>query len=176
MTGWHARHGFCANCGARTAIAQGGYRRDCPACGAHHFPRTDPVVIMLAIRGERCLLGRQHRFQPGMYSCLAGFVEPGETLEDAVRREILEESKLSVGRVNYHASQPWPFPSSLMIGCFAEALTEEIVPEEAELEDARWFDRADLLPMLERRHPDGVFVPPPMAIAHHLIRAFATAA
>ena len=176
LTGWHARHGYCANCGAPTRFAQGGYRRDCDACGANHFPRTDPVVIMLAVDGGRCLLGRQPRFQPGMYSCLAGFVEPGETLEDAVRREILEEAGLTVGRVVYHASQPWPFPSSLMIGCFAEALTTAIVREEEELEDVRWFDRDELLPMLERRHPDGVFTPPPMAIAHHLIRAFATGA
>ena len=131
---WHLRHGFCAVCGSPTAMKIGGYRRDCPACEAQHFPRTAPVVIMLAIDGERALLGRQARFAPGMYSCLAGFVEPGETIEDAVRRETQEEAGIRVGRVRYHSSQPWPFPSSLMIGCHAEALTTEVVPDEAELD------------------------------------------
>ncbi len=172
LVGWHATHGFCARCGTATVPAEGGYRRDCPSCGAHHFPRTDPVVIMLAVDGERGLLGRQHRFQPGMYSCLAGFVEPGETLENAVRREVGEEAGIRVGRVLYHASQPWPFPSSLMIGCFAEALSRKITRQEDELEDARFFGREEMELMLARRHPDGLFVPPPMAIAHHLIRAF----
>ena len=132
----------------------GGYRRDCPNCGAEHFPRTDPVVIMLAIDGERCLLGRQARFAPGMYSCLAGFVEPGETIEDAVRRETAEEAGITVGRVRYHASQPWPFPSSLMIGCHAEALSRDIVRDDAELEACRWFSRAEVRAMLAGR-PSG---------------------
>jgi NAD+ diphosphatase len=174
MTHWHARHRFCANCGAPTTIALGGYRRDCAACGAHHFPRTDPVVIMLAIDAarDRCVLGRQYRFLPGMYSCLAGFVEPGETLEDAVRREIREEAGIAVGKVAYLASQPWPFPASLMIGCFAEALDFGLVREVAELEDVRWFTRAELAAMLERRHPDGLTAPLPLAIAHHIIKAY----
>lgn len=169
---WHRRHGFCANCGARTAIASGGWRRDCAACGAQHFPRTDPVVIMLSVRGDRCLLGRQARFAPGMYSCLAGFVEPGETVEDAVRRETMEEAGIRTGRVHYLASQPWPFPSSLMIGCIAEALDENLVVDTLELEHARWFTRAEVGAMLRGEHPDGLTAPLPFAIAHHLLKAF----
>lgn len=169
---WHARHRFCSNCGAPTALAQSGFRRDCQACGGQHFPRTDPVVIMLVHRGDRCLLARQPRFVPGMHSCLAGFVEPGETIEDAVRRETFEEAGIRVGEVRYLASQPWPFPMSLMIGCLGEALNDEIVLDGAELEAGRWFSRDEALQMLERRHPDGLTSPPPMAIAHHLMRAF----
>jgi NAD+ diphosphatase len=169
---WHLRHRFCANCGAPTRIEASGWRRICDACGAQHFPRTDPVVIMLAVRGERCLLGRQPRFAPNMYSCLAGFVEPGETIEDAVRREIKEEAGLAVGRVRYLASQPWPFPSSLMIGCLAEGLEETITIDQLELEDARWFSREEAASMLAGTHPQGLGAPKPFAIAHHLIRAF----
>jgi NAD+ diphosphatase len=172
MLSWHARHRFCANCGSSTASATGGLRRDCAACGTQHFPRTDPVSIMLIARGDSCLLGRQKRFVAGSYSCLAGFISPGETLEDAVRREILEEAGIKVGRVSYVASQPWPFPSSIMIGCYGEALTEEIVLDRDELEDARWFHRDEVAAMLERRHPDGLITPPPMAIANHLMRAW----
>jgi NAD+ diphosphatase len=139
-------------------------------CGTHHFPRTDPVSIMLVARGDECLLGRQRRFPAGSYSCLAGFVSPGETLEDSVRREVLEEAGIAVGRVSYALSQPWPFPSSLMIGCVAEALTREITLDEEELEDARWFGRDEVASMLDRRHPTGLITPPPMAIAHHLLR------
>ncbi|MGB9389741.1 MAG: NAD(+) diphosphatase, partial [Xanthobacteraceae bacterium] len=122
LLGWHARHRFCPNCGAATALTQAGWRRDCPSCRAEHFPRTDPVVIMLAISGERCVLGRSRRFAPTMWSCLAGFAEPGESIEEAVRREVLEEVGIACGQVRYFASQPWPFPSSIMIGCHAEAL------------------------------------------------------
>ena len=118
---WHAHHRFCANCGALTDVAVAGWRRDCKVCKATHFPRTDPVVIMLAVDGDACVLGRQPRFPKGMYSALAGFVEPGETIEAAVRREIWEEAGVACGAVQYFASQPWPFPASLMIGCFAEA-------------------------------------------------------
>jgi NAD+ diphosphatase len=175
LTHWHLRHGHCSVCGARTAIKAGGYRRDCPACGAEHFPRTDPVVIMLAVDGDRALLGRQARFAPGMYSCLAGFVEPGETIEDAVRRETREEAGIRVGRVRYHASQPWPFPASLMIGCHAEALSREVRRDEAELEDCRWFDRAEVLAMIAGTHPAGLKCPPAIAIANRLIRAWAEA-
>jgi NAD+ diphosphatase len=169
---WHARHRFCANCGAPTRLVQGGWRRDCPACEVEHFPRTDPVVIMLAVTGDRCLLGRSRRFVPNMWSCLAGFVEPGESIEQAVRRETLEEAGIACGRVSYFASQPWPFPMSLMIGCHAEALTSDIVVDRTELEDARWFDREEIALMLQRRHPDGLGTPPPVAIAHHIIRAW----
>jgi NAD+ diphosphatase len=172
ILGWHARHRFCPNCGASTAVAQGGWRRDCPSCKAEHFPRTDPVVIMLAIAGECCVLGRSPRFPKTMWSCLAGFAEPGESIEEAVRREVQEEVGLVCARVTYFASQPWPFPSSLMIGCHAEALTDDIVIDRSEIEEARWFDRAELKLMLARQHPQGLSAPPPIAIAHHIIRAF----
>jgi len=173
LTQWHQRHGFCANCGARTSIANGGFRRDCPSCDAQHFPRTDPVAIMLAVRGDECVLGRSARFPAAFYSCLAGFVEPGETIEAAVRREIAEESAIVVGRVRYHSSQPWPFPSSLMIGCHAEALSTAIRRDEAELTDCRWFSRAEVKTMIAGTHKDGLFIPPPFAIAHQLIKAWA---
>lgn len=169
---WHLRHRHCANCGARTMTAQAGQRRDCAACGAQHFPRTDPVTIMLVARGDRCLLGRQSRFVQGSYSCLAGFVSPGETIEDAVRREVKEEAGIRVGAVRYMLSQPWPFPSSLMIGCLGEALEETLTLDLDELEDARWFPREEAAAMLERRHEGGLITPPKMAIAHHLIRAW----
>lgn len=172
LNAWHGRHGFCANCGNASRIVESGWRRDCPSCGAQHFPRTDPVVIMLTARGDTCLMGRQPHFPPGMWSCLAGFVEPGETVEEAVRRETLEEAGITTGRVTYRASQPWPFPMSLMIGCLAEATSADIAVDRTELEDARWFHRDEAALMLARTHPDGLFVPPPMAIAHHLIRAF----
>jgi NAD+ diphosphatase len=172
LLGWHARHRFCPNCGASTNVVQAGWRRDCPSCGAEHFPRTDPVVIMLAISGERCVLGRSRRFAPTMWSCLAGFAEPGESIEEAVRREVREEAGVACGRVTYFASQPWPFPSSIMIGCHAQALSETLVVDREELEDARWFDRDELALMLKRQHPQGLTTPPPVAIAHHIIRSF----
>ena len=169
---WHARHRYCPNCGVATNLVQGGWRRDCPSCKAEHFPRTDPVVIMLAIAGERCVLGRSPRFPQTMWSCLAGFAEPGELIEEAVRREVLEEVGLACARVKYFASQPWPFPSSLMIGCHAMALTEQIVIDKDEIEEARWFGREELELMLARKHPQGLTAPPPIAIAHHLIWDF----
>jgi NAD+ diphosphatase len=169
---WHVRHRFCPNCGSKTGPVEGGWRRDCPSCRALHFPRTDPVVIMLAIDGERCLLGRSHRFQSGMWSCLAGFVEPGETVEEAVRRETREEAGIVCGRVGYFASQPWPFPTSLMIGCYAQASSREIVVDRTELEDARWFTRDEVALMLLGQHPAGLTTPLPFAIAHHILRAF----
>jgi NAD+ diphosphatase len=172
MLHWHARHRYCSNCGAKTNLACGGWKRECPGCHGEHFPRTDPVVIMLAVSGDRCLLGRSGRFAAAMYSCLAGFVEPGESIEDAVRRETLEEAGIRCGRVSYFRSQPWPFPMSLMIGCHAEALNHEIVVDRSELEDARWFSREEVALMLMRRHPDGLGTPPPVAIAHHIIRAW----
>jgi NAD+ diphosphatase len=169
---WHVRHRFCPNCGAKTGPVEGGWRRDCASCRALHFPRTDPVVIMLAIDGERCLLGRSHRFQSGMWSCLAGFVEPGETVEEAVRRETREEAGIVCGQVAYFASQPWPFPMSLMIGCYAQARSREIVVDRTELDDARWFDRDEIALMLLGKHPAGLTTPLPFAIAHHILRAF----
>lgn len=172
LLGWHESHRFCSRCGQQSVPAAAGYRRDCPACGAQHFPRTDPVAIMLITDGERCLLGRQPRFQPGMYSCLAGFIEPGETIESAVRREIHEEAGITVGAVRYHASQPWPMVSTLMIGCLGEALTTEIRRDEEELEDCRWFGRDEARAMLDRTHPGGLFAANPYAIASHLVRAW----
>jgi NAD+ diphosphatase len=172
MLHWHARHRFCSNCGVATDLVEAGWKRACPACKGEHFPRTDPVVIMLAVRGDRALLGRSGRFAASMWSCLAGFVEPGEAIEDAVRRETLEEAGIRCGRVTYLHSQPWPFPMSLMIGCHAEALNDDIVMDEHELVGARWFDKNECAAMLVRKHPEGLTCPPPVAIAHHLIRAW----
>jgi NAD+ diphosphatase len=172
LINWHARHRFCPNCGAPSRTVEAGWRRDCPACRSLHFPRTDPVVIMLAIAGERCVLGRSHRFQSGMWSCLAGFVEPGETVEAAVRRETREEAGIVCRRVAYFASQPWPFPMSLMIGCYAQAISRDIVIDKTELDDARWFEREEVALMLCGRHPEGLTAPVPIAIAHHILRAW----
>ena len=173
LLAWHGNHRFCGRCGTATEMRAGGYKRVCPSCSAEHFPRTDPVAIMLAVREDACLLGRSPHFAPGMYSCLAGFIEPGETIENAVRREILEESGIHVGRVSYHASQPWPFPYSLMIGCFGEAVSETIDADLEELEDCRWFQRDEVRAMLDGTAASGLGVPPAGAIAHHLIRAWA---
>ncbi len=170
---WHAANRFCGRCGRELEKKGGGTSRVCPSCGTEIFPRVDPVVIMLAIDGERCLLGRQARFAPGMYSALAGFLEPGETIEEAVRREVMEELGIRVGRVAYHSSQPWPFPHSLMIGCHAEALSTEVDRDAEELEDCRWFEREEVRQMLAGTHRQGLKAPFPMAIAHHLIKAFA---
>jgi NAD+ diphosphatase len=142
-------------------------------CKAIHFPRTDPVVIMLAVDGDACLLGRQPRFPKGMYSALAGFVEPGETIEAAVRREVREEAGVVCRAVQYFASQPWPFPASLMIGSFAQAESRALEVDRVELEDARWFSRDEAIALVEGRHPDGLLAPAPMAIAHHLLKRWA---
>jgi NAD+ diphosphatase len=151
LTWWHSRHRFCGVCGHPTVSAEAGHVRRCtnPECATSHFPRTDPAVIMLVHDGDHCLLGRQSRFPPGMYSTLAGFVEPGESLEEAVAREVLEESGITVSEVTYHSSQPWPFPSSLMLGFHAEAASRDISIEQDELEDARWFSRAEILAWAE---------------------------
>ena len=175
LLAWHASHRFCGKCGTEAEMRAGGYKRLCPACQTEHFPRTDPVAIMLTATREKCLLGRGRHFAPGMYSALAGFIEPGETIEAAVRRETLEEAGIRLGRVVYHASQPWPFPYSLMIGCFGEALNEDIDADLTELEDCRWFERGEVLAMLDKSHT-ALFTPPPGAIAHHLIRAWAESA
>jgi NAD+ diphosphatase len=169
LVSWHQRHGFCANCGTRTSMTQGGWKRDCPSCKTEHFPRTDPVVIMLVTSGDNCLLGRQTQFPPSMWSCLAGFVEAAETIEDAVRREILEESNIQCTDVRYYMTQPWPYPSSLMIGCIARATTTDIIVDKSELEDARWFSRDEATAMLSKQHPQGLTGPHPVAIAHHLL-------
>ena len=173
---WHSRRTFCSVCGHKTVMRQSGTSRQCTndACRAQHFPRTDPVVIMLALSedGRRCLLGRQAMFPPKMYSALAGFIEPGESLEEGVRREILEESGVTVGDVRYHSSQPWPFPMSLMIGCHCIAESEEIDVSGDELEEARWFDKAVVREALAGKQQDELWMPPPFAIAHQLIKAW----
>ncbi|MFT3989176.1 NAD(+) diphosphatase [Aestuariivirga sp.] len=168
---WHSRHRFCSNCGSPTEMRDAGYRRHCPSCGSDHFPRTDPVVIMVARHEGRLLLGRQSSWAPGMYSALAGFMEPGETIENAARREVFEESGIQVGQISYVASQPWPFPANLMIGLIGEALTSDIVIDKKELEDARWFSADDIRAMLAGTHPQGFTASRPTAIAHHLIQA-----
>ena len=165
---WHQSHRFCAACGAASAPAMAGWQRDCPGCGAHHFPRTDPVVIMLVTRGNRALLGRSPGWPEGMYSCLAGFVEPGETIEAAVQREVLEEAGIHVGAVEYVASQPWPFPANLMFGCHGHALDDTIRIDPAELEDALWVSREEMVTVMAGAHPR---IKPARkgAIAHYLI-------
>lgn len=150
---WHRSHRFCSACGAPSAVAEAGWQRRCPACGVSHFPRTDPVVIMLVTRSNRTLIGRSPGWPEGMYSCLAGFMEPGETLEAAVRREVAEETGIRVGAVRYLASQPWPYPSSLMFGCAGEAESEEITLDPAELEAALWISRDEMAEVLAGRHP-----------------------
>lgn len=174
LLAWHANHRFCGRCGGQTAMKIGGYKRVCTSCSAELFPRTDPVAIMLAVTRTHCLLGRSPHFPPGMYSALAGFIEPGETIENAVRRETLEESGISIGRVVYHASQPWPFPYSLMIGCFGEALNENVSFDGKELEDCRWFGRDEVQAILAGTH-GSIGCPPKGAIAHQLIRTWAEA-
>ena len=173
MIDWHQRHGFCPKCGAPTKIMDAGYRRLCGKCNAEHFPRVDPVVIMLATHGEACLVGRGKLFPPGMFSALAGFVEPGETIEEAVRRELMEEASVKVGEVSYYATQPWPFPSSLMIGCFAKADSRDAKVDENELAEVRWLERGVARELIEGKQIEGIRVPPPVAIAHHLIKTWA---
>lgn len=165
---WHRTHGYCATCGAASNMAMAGWQRNCPACNRSHFPRTDPVVIMLITHGNKALMGRSHAWPEGMYSLLAGFVEPGETLEAAVRREVFEESGIRVGQVCYLASQPWPFPASLMFGCAGEALNEDIVIDPKEIEDALWVSREEMLDVFEGVHPE---IKPARkgAIAHFLL-------
>jgi NAD+ diphosphatase len=168
ITAWHRLHPHCSRCGARTQIAEAGHVRRCPNCGAMHHPRTDPVVIMLVHDGaERVLLGRQKVWPPGRYSTLAGFVEPGESLEEAVAREVLEESGIEVGEVLYRSSQPWPFPTSLMLGFHATYAGGEPVIGDGELEDVRWFDRDELVEIA--RDDKEIQLPPPLAIARQLI-------
>ena len=167
LLGWHRRHRFCANCGRPTEIREAGHVRSCPACGAEHHPRTDPVVIMLVLRGDEVLLGRQPTWPPGRYSALAGFVEPGESLEEAVAREVREEARVEVGPPRYVSSQPWPFPASLMLGFVAPWVAGEPQVGDEELEDARWFSRAEIEEAVAERGP--LRLPPPLAIARRLI-------
>jgi NAD+ diphosphatase len=170
---WHQRHGFCPKCGAPTRLMDAGYRRLCDKCNSEHFPRVDPVVIMLATNGDACLVGRGKLFPQGMFSALAGFIEPGETIEEAVRRELMEEASVKVGEVSYWATQPWPFPSSLMIGCFAKATSRDVKVDQSELAEVRWIERKVARELIEGKRVEGIMVPTPIAIAHHLIKAFA---
>ena len=167
---WHRRHGFCPNCGTATQMRDGGYRRVCGHCGADHFPRTDPVVIMLPLFEDKCLIGRNARYQGGLYSAFAGFVEPGESIEDAVRRELMEEVSLAAGEITYHRSQPWPFPSSLMLGCYAQALSMEFRIDGVEIADARWLTKDEARQRLAGGIEDDIKMPSPIAIAPHLIK------
>jgi NAD+ diphosphatase len=172
---WHNRHGFCAQCGSPTRITAAGWVRRCPECKASHYPRSDPVTIMLVVDGERALLGRGKRRPGSRFSCLAGYMEPGETIEEAVRREVHEESGIVVGDVRYLACQPWPFPSTLMMGFLCQALSEEIMVDPEELAEARWFSRDEIRAMVARaaageEDPTQVSVPGPVAIAHHICR------
>lgn len=171
---WHSRHGFCAVCGHATAIARGGQVRRCPQCGTEHYPRTDPVVITVVHDGDRCLLGQSRGRLVAMrrYSALAGFMDQGESIEEAVSREVMEEAGIQVGAVRYHSSQPWPFPSSLMIGCHADAATTDIRKDDEEMADVQWFPRQEVLLALEEKS-EILAIPGPTAIAHHLIRAWA---
>jgi NAD+ diphosphatase len=172
---WHDNARHCGHCGGTTEIKDGGWRRSCWSCGRQHFPRTDPVVIMLIVdpEGERCLLGHEARFAPNMWSTLAGFIEHGEDVEHAVRRETMEEAGIKIGEVRYHSTQPWPFPHSLMIGCHGIAETTEITIDPKEIQDARWFTRNEILLMLDESHPEDLWVPGKQAIARSLIQSFA---
>jgi NAD+ diphosphatase len=171
---WHAAHGFCARCGAPSISVDAGWKRQCPACTTEHFPRTDPVAIMLATRGEYALLGRQKMWPQGFWSALAGFCEPGETIEQAAARELFEEAgiKCDPARARYIACQPWPFPSSLMIGLILEADSDEIRIDPSEIEAARWVSRAEVRKIMQGTH-DQILCPPKLAIAHHLLAKWA---
>jgi NAD+ diphosphatase len=172
MFEWRRRHKHCANCGEPTEVMEGGWKRGCPACNAEHFPRTDPVVIMLPVHGDRCMLGRGAVWPKGIFSALAGFLEPGETIEEACARELHEEAGLTATSVRYHSTQPWPYPSSLMIGLIAEVDGDQATPDQTELAEVMWFTRAEARDLLEGK-TEGVMAPGAMAIAHQLIRAWA---
>ncbi|MEZ5854495.1 MAG: NAD(+) diphosphatase [Hyphomicrobiaceae bacterium] len=169
---WHENAGYCGKCGAHSRMMDGGWRRKCTGCGIDHFPRIDPVVIMLVTDGERCIMAHEYRYANKMWSTLAGFLEPGEDIEHAVRREVLEETNIKVGRVEYVRSQPWPFPHSLMMGCIAHAETTDITVDKNELAEARWFTREEAKAMLDGTHPEGLTAPGKHAIAHILVKAF----
>lgn len=171
---WHRSHGFCAKCGEPTQIAEAGWKRVCPSCKAEHFPRTDPVAIMLAVKDGKCLMGRQAAWPAGFYSCLAGFVEPGETVEQAAARELKEEAGIEADweTAEYLFAQPWPFPSSLMVGLILNATTDAITVDTTELDEARWFSREEARQIIAGTHPD-IYAPPEMAVAHHILKTWA---
>lgn len=169
---WHRRHGFCSVCGARSKIVEAGWKRLCDDCGAEHFPRVDPVAIMLAVHNDKCLMGRGKTWRPGFWSCLAGFVEPGETIEQAAAREIFEEAGVRCSApADYLFCQPWPFPNSLMIGLILQADDDKLTIDENELETARWFSRDEAKAMMAGTHPDA-HAPMHFAIAHHVLKAW----
>ncbi|GAA0650382.1 NAD(+) diphosphatase [Sphingomonas ursincola] len=172
LVDWHARHRFCSLCGAASAMSKGGWSRTCTGCGAEHFPRVDPVTIMLAEYQGKVLLGRQPRFPPRRFSALAGFVEPGEGIEEAVARELWEEAGVRVRNVRYVASQPWPFPSSLMIACTSEALSDELTLDTTEIEEAGWFSAAEVRAAMAGDESAPFIAPPPFAIAHDLLKYY----
>ena len=169
---WRRRHRYCSVCGHGSDGADGGWKRICPNCKAEHFPRVDPCVIMLPVHGDRCLVGRQAAWVANRYSALAGFAEPGESIEEACAREVKEEAGLTVTSVRYHSSQPWPYPSNLMIGLIAEVSDDNAVPDESEIESVRWLTKAEALDLVEGR-AEGLSAPPPFAIAYHLIKDWA---
>ncbi|HEV7384665.1 MAG TPA: NAD(+) diphosphatase [Phenylobacterium sp.] len=171
MFEWRRRHRHCAVCGQASEATDGGWKRKCPSCETEHFPRTDPVVIMLPYHGDRCMLGRQEAWPKGMFSALAGFLEPGESIEEACARELNEEAGLHAVKVRYHSTQPWPYPSSLMIGLIAEVEDEEGAPDQTELSEVRWFTRDEARQLIAGKL-DGVAAPQRLAIAHQLIKAW----
>jgi NAD+ diphosphatase len=171
MFEWRRRHGHCAVCGQPSRAVDGGWKRKCPSCETEHFPRTDPVVIMLPYHGDRCMLGRQEAWPKGMFSALAGFLEPGESIEEACARELNEEAGLHAVKVRYHSTQPWPYPSSLMIGLIAEVEDEEGSPDQTELSEVRWFTRDEARQLIAGQI-EGVAAPQRLAIAHQLIKAW----
>lgn len=172
MFEWRRKHRYCAACGQPSEVAEAGWKRVCPSCKAEHFPRTDPVVIMLAVKGERCMVGRAAAWPKLMYSALAGFLEPGESIEEACARELWEEARLRTVRVRYHSTQPWPYPSSLMIGLIAEVENDDAIADDKELDEVRWFTREETRAMLRGEIADAK-APGSLAIAHQLIRAWA---
>ena len=172
MFEWRRRHRHCSACGEPSQVAEGGWKRICPACKAEHFPRTDPVVIMLAVHEDRCMLGRQEIWPKGMFSALAGFLEPGESIEEACARELNEEAGLKTVSVAYHSTQPWPYPSSLMIGLIAQVEDDQATPDQTELSEVRWFTRAEARDLIAGKVPD-TFAPGAMAIAHQLLKSWA---
>lgn len=175
MFEWRRKHRHCANCGEQSDVVDGGWKRICPSCRAEHFPRTDPVAIMLAVHGEKALLGRQAAWPKGMFSALAGFIEPGETIEEGCARELMEEAGLTATKVRYHSTQPWPYPNSLMIGLIADVDSDQATPDQTELDEVRWFSREECQKLLAGQL-EGTFAPGRMAIAHQLIKAFAEGA
>lgn len=170
---WNKSHGYCARCGAPSEVAEAGWKRICTACDTEHFPRTDPVAIMLAIKDGKCLLGRQSSWPQGFYSCLAGFVEPGETPEQAGARELFEEAGIrsDPSTAEYLFCQPWPFPSSLMVGVILHAENEDVTIDEKEIEDAKWFSKDEARQIMSGQHPE-YYAPPELAVAHHILKVW----